>query len=83
MLPTTASLTLGQSVTFTASGATSVNWSYSGSGSPYVTDSESGNTLTLTMSGNFDEDLNPEVITVTASSGDDSDQSSVTLYGTL
>ncbi|MBT3295818.1 MAG: hypothetical protein HN919_10015 [Verrucomicrobia bacterium] len=81
--PTTASLTPGQSVTFTATGAGVANWSISGSGSPYVTQNSSGNSSTITMTGNFDDLNNPRVVTVSASSGDETAQASVSLYGTL
>ena len=81
--PNTASLTPGQSVTFTSTGAGTVNWSISGSGAPYVTQNSSGNSSTITMTGNFDDLNNPRVVTVSASSGDETAQASVSLYGTL
>jgi len=82
--PTMASLyAVGASVTFTATGSSSVAWTFSGDGTPYATQSFAGNSATVTMTSNFDDTFNPRVVTVTATSGLETAQVSVSLYGTL
>ncbi|MBL7077482.1 MAG: hypothetical protein ISS31_08415 [Kiritimatiellae bacterium] len=81
--PSTASLNPGESVTFNATGATSVNWSYSGNGAPNITGVPSGNSYEITFTVDFVESDNPRIVTVRASSGEDEAQASVSLYGTI
>jgi hypothetical protein len=81
--PTSATLNEGESVKFTASGGTTYSWSKSSSGSELTSfDTITGSESTLTFP-NGSSFSGSRTFTVRVTSGEESAQASVTIYGTL